>query len=319
MKETARPVYNCNCGAGFVDAGKALKMLAEDVAPIIPGTPTIYGQTKVGAMLTANPGYWSPGQVLKSYQWLRNGGEPIPYQRLDQYVLAPEDANAVISVRVTGAKTYAASVPATSAPYCPHHACGYLLRSPEDHWPSLCRQCLESRRAALGGPAPVALAYEWKRNEDPIAGATGSQYSITETDIGATITVTVTGTKLGHTTVSLTSEATAAVLPADKAVTPAAVEFVDAPLTDQDTYTIPETEGVEYRVAGEVLRREPIQQQAGSRSRQRQRMVSCSKQVRLWSGRNASAPRPGLCASRCIALQGCADNSAVLPGDGMDG
>ena len=251
IKETARPVYNCNCGAGFVDAGKALKMLAEDVAPIIPGTPTIYGQTKVGAMLTANPGYWSPGQVLKSYQWLRNG-EPIPYQRLDQYVLAPEDANAVISVRVTGAKTYAASVSATSAPTAPITPADIYSVSPKITGPAYVGSVLKAD-VQPWGPAPVALAYEWKRNEDPIAGATGSEYSITETDIGATITVTVTGTKLGHTTVSLTSEATAAVLPADKAVTPGAVEFVDAPLTDQDTYTIPDTEGVEYRVAGEVV------------------------------------------------------------------
>ena len=141
------------------------------------------------------------------------------------------------------------------------------------------------------GPAPVALAYEWKRNEDPIAEATGSQYSITETDIGATITVTVTGTKLGHATVSLTSDATAAVLPADKAVDPAAVEFVDAPFTDQDTYTIPETEGVEYRVAGEVA-------MPGTHPATGRITVTAAakdgfgaKQVRLWSGRNASAPR----------------------------
>lgn len=251
LKETARPVYNCNCGAGLVDANAALKGVAADAAPIVPETPTIYGQTKVGAMLTANPGSWGPGQVVLNFQWLRDG-LPINYARLSQYVLAPEDANAVISVRVTGEKKYAPAASATSAPTAPITPADIYTSTPRITGPAYVGSVLKAE-VQPWAPAPVALAYQWKRNDEPISNATGSEYTITGDDIGAVITVVVTGTKPGHATQSLASEPTDVVLPADKAVKPAPVVFSDVPFTENDTYTIPETEGVEYWVAGKVV------------------------------------------------------------------
>jgi hypothetical protein len=57
------------------------------------------------------------------------------------------------------------------------------------------------------GPAPVQLAYRWKRNGVAIAGATGRTYTLTRSDAGKSVTVTVTGRKFGYTTVSKTSAA----------------------------------------------------------------------------------------------------------------
>lgn len=56
-------------------------------------------------------------------------------------------------------------------------------------------------------PAPVDLTLQWKRNGAPIASATTPTYVLTAADLGATITVTVTGTKVGYATVSKTSVA----------------------------------------------------------------------------------------------------------------
>ncbi|MBF4573359.1 cell wall-binding repeat-containing protein [Herbiconiux sp. VKM Ac-1786] len=64
-------------------------------------------------------------------------------------------------------------------------------------------------------PAPVALTYQWKRNGTAIAGATGLSYVPTTADVGATLTIAVSGTKDGYAPLTATSAATAAVQPAD--------------------------------------------------------------------------------------------------------
>ena len=56
-------------------------------------------------------------------------------------------------------------------------------------------------------PAPVALSYQWKRGGTAISGATSATYKTVSADAGKAITVTVTGTKAGYTTLSKTSAA----------------------------------------------------------------------------------------------------------------
>jgi hypothetical protein len=61
------------------------------------------------------------------------------------------------------------------------------------------------------GPAPVTLAYQWKRSGVSILGATAATYTLTSSDVGKTITVTVTGSRTGYATAAKTSAATKAV------------------------------------------------------------------------------------------------------------
>ncbi|WP_245884711.1 cutinase family protein [Glaciihabitans tibetensis] len=58
-------------------------------------------------------------------------------------------------------------------------------------------------------PAPVSLHYQWSRAGVAIPGATAAAYTLTASDSGKTITVTVTGSKAGFSTVSRTSVARA--------------------------------------------------------------------------------------------------------------
>lgn len=60
-------------------------------------------------------------------------------------------------------------------------------------------------------PSPVTLSYQWRRSGVAIPGANQSSYTVADADLGATITVTVTGSKSGYNSVSMTSAATAAV------------------------------------------------------------------------------------------------------------
>jgi hypothetical protein len=60
-------------------------------------------------------------------------------------------------------------------------------------------------------PAPVTLTYQWLRSGRPVAGATGATYTPGAADRGAALTVQVTGTKPGYTSVTVTSAPTAKV------------------------------------------------------------------------------------------------------------
>ncbi len=61
--------------------------------------PSLSGGTKVGEIVTASPGQWSPSATSFVYQWLRNG-EPIGALSRSTYALSAMDAGQSISVRV---------------------------------------------------------------------------------------------------------------------------------------------------------------------------------------------------------------------------
>ncbi|KQQ20682.1 hypothetical protein ASF48_08735 [Rathayibacter sp. Leaf299] len=65
--------------------------------------------------------------------------------------------------------------------------------------------------AGTWGPAPVALAYQWRANGTAISGATAGTYRLASADAGKTITVAVTGSKSGYVSTTRVSTATAAV------------------------------------------------------------------------------------------------------------
>jgi hypothetical protein len=54
-------------------------------------------------------------------------------------------------------------------------------------------------------PAATTYAYQWVRNGVAVAGATGTTYTISAADFGATIALSVTGSKRGYTTSTTTS------------------------------------------------------------------------------------------------------------------
>lgn len=66
-----------------------------------------------------------------------------------------------------------------------------------------------------GGWTPTAdsYGYQWKRAGTPISGATGTTYVLVTADVGNAITVTVTANKSGTSPASVTSAATATVIP----------------------------------------------------------------------------------------------------------
>ncbi len=64
-----------------------------------------------------------------------------------------------------------------------------------------------STTAPLWTPGDVSHAYQWFRGADPIAGATKSTYQVQAGDVGASLSVQVTGSEFGFTAASVRSPA----------------------------------------------------------------------------------------------------------------
>lgn len=166
--------------------------------------PTVAGSPGVGRTLTAVPGSWGPAPVTFTYQWLRDGSAIAGATR-STYTATASDGAHQLAVRVTGAKTGYVSVTRTSAQlYVP----GTLTRTPV---PTILGSATVGTTLILDTGAwdtGVALTTQWLRNGNPINGATGFSYTITDTDTGARLSVRVTGSRGGYTPVTRTSAQT---------------------------------------------------------------------------------------------------------------
>jgi len=171
-------------------------------------TPKISGTAKVGSTLTAAAGAWKPTPVPVTYQWLRSG-TAISNATSSTYTLAAADKGKKISVRVTSAKAGYATVSKTSASTAAVRA-GTLVAQPATIAGDSKR--VGGTLTAISGiwaPGPIALSYQWYRGGKAITGAKSLTYLLTSKDLGKKITVKITGTKAGYTTVAKVSKATA--------------------------------------------------------------------------------------------------------------
>jgi len=180
-------------------------------------TPSISGTPTVGQTLTANPGAWSPTPAY-TYQWLA-GGTPIPGATSSTYRLVATDQGKAITVTVTGTLTGYVTAAKTSAATAVVQPGALTAATPTIAGTPVVGSTLTADPGSWG-PAGVALAYQWLRDDTPITGATTSTYSLTVDDLGSAMTVRVTGSLAGHVTESKTSAASAAVQGMLTGVTP---------------------------------------------------------------------------------------------------
>jgi hypothetical protein len=170
--------------------------------------PTISGTPKPGSVLTASVGAWDAGSS-QSIQWLVGGSEVVGATS-GSYTPTIDDIGSAVTVEVTSTKAGYETVTKQSAPT----AAVAPLDLPVTPTPSISgKPKVGSILSAVTAPwgAGVTLSFAWAANGTPIAGATAATLIPGADQVGKTITVSITGSKPGYTTVTKTSAPTAKV------------------------------------------------------------------------------------------------------------
>ena len=166
-------------------------------------TASFSGESTMDKTLTASATGYPSGTKL-TYQWLRDS-LPIASATRSTYKITALDTKHAIGLRVTFNKT--GYTPVTVAVSAVVTAEGVFSRSPI---PTIlgAYQVGKTLTMTVGAwDSGTKLTYQWLRNGSPIAGAIGKTYKVTASDVGKSITATVTGVKLGYQTVTRTSAA----------------------------------------------------------------------------------------------------------------
>jgi hypothetical protein len=159
--------------------------------------PTVAGTVRVGLSVAAVPGTWDSGTAL-SYQWTRNG-LAIAGATGSTYAIQPNDRGAWLGVVVTGSQTGYTSVSRTAASVVV--AAGRQTRTPTPKILGRAEVRRTLRASAGSHDAGAKLSYAWLHNGKVIKGAKSTKLKISKKYAGQRITVQVTSTKTGYTTV----------------------------------------------------------------------------------------------------------------------
>ena len=169
--------------------------------PPLTGTVSITGTAQVGQTLTADTSALE-GTGDISFQWRR--GDVNIGTNSNTYLVQPEDIGSTITVTVmrTGNSASVTSPPTAVVADLPA-----LTGTVSIEGTAQVGQILTADTTALGGDGEIS--FQWNRGNAPIAGATGSAYTLQAADVGYVITVTVT--RAGN-SASVTSLPTAVVI-----------------------------------------------------------------------------------------------------------
>lgn len=169
---------------------------------------TLPTATKVGSKVLAGLGaIWEPG-VSPSFQW-NIDGTPISGATTNSFIPSPEQANSQLTVTVTLSKSGVAPTVITS-----------VARSIRPLTISKAPNPVISGTARVGKTltvrtgtwlSQVTTIIQWYADSTPIDGATSSTYLVQAGDLGKRISVRVTGSRIGFTSLTKSSAKTATV------------------------------------------------------------------------------------------------------------
>jgi surface antigen len=184
-------------------------------APIEPGAltntvaPTIVGQPQVDSTLIATPGTWNPVPTTLVYKWFADG-ERIPAATTPTLTPEADVVGKRLTVRVTARKEGFDPVRSTAPASLPVAPGSFTVVQP----PTVTGTTRPGEALTLdpGGYAPAGeLSVAWLRDGAPVEGATGTTYSLTTADLGASLTAQVTVARPGYESLSAPAAATAPV------------------------------------------------------------------------------------------------------------
>ncbi|WP_101524369.1 M1 family aminopeptidase [Nocardioides houyundeii] len=209
------------------DAGKTLTVTVTGTKPgyesvvhssapalVVPGTltdtpvPALDGAAQVGLPVGPLTGTWDEGVDL-TFAWQVAGVEVATSR---SYTPTAADAGKNLSVTVTGTKPGYDVAARSSAVVTVDQ--GALGRTPQ---PTIDGSPVFGSTLSVGAGTwdeGVTISYQWLRGGALIAGADRATYVVGLADLGAALSIRVTGTKPGYAAVAQISSATAAAVPA---------------------------------------------------------------------------------------------------------
>ena len=185
-----------------------------DIALKNTTAPTLTGTAKVGGVLTVTAGAWSPAGAY-TYQWLANGSAITGTHAGTRMNVPPTMLGKKISVIVRAARTsYVTGAATTAASAAIALGTQRVVAPPTIDGTAQVDQTLTVDPGTYA-PAPGSVAFQWLADGAPIPGATGKTFVPTQDLAGKRLSVTVTTTSAGYTTLTTTSDATDPVLAPD--------------------------------------------------------------------------------------------------------
>lgn len=170
-------------------------------APIITGPDD--GTAAVGDTLTAQVGHTVPRQDTWQWRWYANGAL-ISGASGQTLTLAASHAGKTITVEAIAKRLNFDSKAWMSAPYGPIEL---------QNWTSTGTPTIQVDGTAEYGktlvadpgtgwaPTPDRYSYQWRRNGNIVPNATFANYTVRAEDVGAQLTVVISGVKTGYTAV----------------------------------------------------------------------------------------------------------------------
>ncbi|MFC8796188.1 hypothetical protein ACFT2C_00500 [Promicromonospora sp. NPDC057138] len=196
-------------------------------APAFTGTVEIDGVAAVGSVLTLDEtgGSWAPEPESRTYAWLLSDDAaldasdvPVEGATDASLTLLPAHLGKYVIGTVAATAAGETSDPVAAAAAGPVAAAAFTTTTPQINGTVKVGGLVG---ATTGHFSPTAsVTYRWEANGDPISGATSRTYTIPSSLHGAKLTVTVTGSKPGYTTKSVTSAASVVMKPFDRASSP---------------------------------------------------------------------------------------------------
>jgi hypothetical protein len=154
--------------------------------------PTVSGTAAAGDTLTCSNGTWSNSPTTYTYQWSRDGNQ-IAGATSNTYLVVAGDEGHTLTCTVTASNAAGAGAPATSS--------GVLVPTPvvaptNSAPPAISGTVAVGQKLSCSAGtwtgSPSSFSYQWSRERQAIAGATGASYTVQEIDQGHTLACTVT-------------------------------------------------------------------------------------------------------------------------------
>ena len=165
--------------------------------------PQITGSGQIGTSLTSTPPSWNLPDVATTYQWYR-GSTPIAGATTNVYDLTQADLNQSVKVRVSG----------TKPGYPVGTADSNVVKGGLGVGPSLARELVLEGTGKVGTTISgtpvwqqpdVTTAYQWLIGGTAVSGATASTFTVRTADVGQTVQLRATGTRVGYSPTTVTS------------------------------------------------------------------------------------------------------------------